>query len=357
MPHKPIIFVLFLFFSNVFSLSPTHLLSSQTFQKLEKEKKFKILCLDGGGVRGIISSRILQEIEEKTGKPISQLFDLIVGTSTGGLIAIALTIPDSRNTKIPKYSAKDMVALYLNQSQKIFSQSIFRKLTTGGGLWGAKYDRDGIDAVIQDICENTMLSATITPIAIVSYSLDLSSPHIWTTNAAKNNKLHDYKLFDIGGATSAAPTYFPPKIIQGNDSTTMYEADGGLYANNPETVGMVEALKYAPNLTPNDIIIVSIGTGVAKLETNADQLNDPGVIGWFLKANLMDIMFNANSEWAEIETKNFYTSTIRLQITLPENYGKMDNCTSENLEGLLNITNEYLDQNKSLIETLCNSLK
>jgi patatin-like phospholipase/acyl hydrolase len=87
-------------------------------------KMFRVLSIDGGGVRGIIPARILVEIEKRTNKPIAELFDFIVGNSTGGLIALGLTTPDANNK--PKYTAKNLLDLYLEDSKAIYSSSFLR---------------------------------------------------------------------------------------------------------------------------------------------------------------------------------------------------------------------------------------
>ena len=99
----------------------------------------KVLSIDGGGVKGVVTIRILQEIEKRTNKTISQLFDIVTGTSTGGFIASALITPGQDGK--PQYNAEYLMNLYLNELSNIFAPSISRKLLTGLGLWGSKYDR------------------------------------------------------------------------------------------------------------------------------------------------------------------------------------------------------------------------
>ena len=89
-------------------------------------KKFRILSIDGGGVRGIIPARILQAIEEKTGKPVSELFDLVIGNSTGGLIALGLLTPNEEGN--PKYKAADLVKFYKDKTPIIFESSWKRSI-------------------------------------------------------------------------------------------------------------------------------------------------------------------------------------------------------------------------------------
>ena len=112
------------------------------------QKQFVILSIDGGGVRGIVAARILHEIEKRTGKPIHQMVDLISGNSTGGIIALALVTPGVDGNA--RYSAMDLVALYQNRASEIFPRSYWHKIKTGVGLWGAKYDRAGLDKILEE---------------------------------------------------------------------------------------------------------------------------------------------------------------------------------------------------------------
>ncbi len=317
------------------------------------QKPFWILSIDGGGVRGIIPARVLQYIEEGTQKPIHELFDLIVGTSTGGLIALGLTC--SENSQTPKYSAKEIVNIYLRQASQIFSNSIFRKILTGNGLWGAKYDRTGYDLILKNMFGDFLLSQALCPVVIPTYSLIKSAPNIFTSRKTLESKV-DYFMRDIAGATSAAPTYFPPKQFTDTQGTIHIEADGGIFANNPETIGVTESFNLMPDLQRENIRIISIGTGSPKLAQTASKLTDAGMIGWVMKANLIDVMMDADSDWYEDEINILYSKAHRLQATLPENLGQLDNTTSENLNGLLQAAENYIEANKQLIDNIVTSL-
>ncbi|MBK8983022.1 MAG: patatin-like phospholipase family protein [Ignavibacteria bacterium] len=90
----------------------------------------KILTIDGGGIRGVLPARILHEIEKRTKKPIAELFDLIAGTSTGGILALCLTKPDSKGN--PRYKALDILKLYEEEGKKIFKKSPWKSTMSVG---------------------------------------------------------------------------------------------------------------------------------------------------------------------------------------------------------------------------------
>src|SRR4051812_13347677 len=114
-------------------------------RKASQPTSLKILVIDGGGVTDIIPARILKEIETRTGKRISELFNVGIGIGTGGLIILGLSVPNFGGSA--KYFAQELLDLYLKDSKKIFSTSILRKIVTGYGLWGAKYSRVNFDRI------------------------------------------------------------------------------------------------------------------------------------------------------------------------------------------------------------------
>ena len=112
-----------------------------------------------------------------------------------------------------KFTAADLVKFYQQNVKNIFRHSLGRKLTTGWGLWRPKYSRYNLDKLLQHVLGNTKLSQTLTPVMCTSYSLDRSLPHVWSSHRARQGIHDDYYLKDIAGASSAAPTYFAPKVI------------------------------------------------------------------------------------------------------------------------------------------------
>ncbi len=126
----------------------------------------KILSLDGGGIRGIITATILAEIEDRTKRPISSLFDLIAGTSTGGILALGLAMP---NNGKPRYSARDLVQLYEDKGGRIFSHSLCHEIRSLWGLREERYPSNGIEAVLDEYFGTARLSESLTNLIITSY--------------------------------------------------------------------------------------------------------------------------------------------------------------------------------------------
>jgi len=200
-----------------------------------EKKPFKILTIDGGGIKGLYSSKILEHLEDKYKCSISDYFDMICGTSTGGLIALALAL------KIP---AKDVSKFYEDHGKKIFP-----KRTKFGGiirqsLWRGKYNDKALRAALQSIFQEKKIADSQNLLCIPSYSLTDARPWVFKYDHREGKLDRDNKALcvDVALATSAAPTYFPLSEIDYYDKKQFI--DGGVWANNPTVVGVIEALTY-----------------------------------------------------------------------------------------------------------------
>jgi len=224
---------------------------------------YRVLIINGGGVRGIIPAKIINEIVKVADKPIHELFDCIIGTSIGGIIAAALTVKGEDNK--PLYNSDKIIKLFLEESEKIFPPNDHTK----SNIFSAKYSREGLETVLDNYLGNSTFTNTTIPVVMISYSLDLDGPRVWSSLKAEHSKNYDLLLKDGAGATSAAPTYFPPKITTKSASHTFHDIDGGIFANSPSFVGITEILNHHNkiykgkllNFDVNKFIVVSIGTG------------------------------------------------------------------------------------------------
>ena len=324
---------------------------------IETSKKFVILAIDGGGVRGIIPARILQEIELRTGKPIYKMIDLISGNSTGGIICLGLVKPPSVSNFGP-YSATELVNLYKHNSKNIFSKSVFWQIKTGKGILGAQYDRNSLDKLLDRYFQDSKFSNALRPAFVFSYSLDKREAHIWSSIVARTSDDHDFYMRDIAGATSAAPTYFTPKKFQNvKRSKNFVEVDGGIYTNNPTILTLANTIRDFPKLKSSDIILISLGTGKTSPSSSFSNLKSTGTWGWVVDANLIDIMLNLNEEITEWESNMLRLNKFyRLQVTIDEQQQPMDNVSEKNIDSLLKTTENYIKENTKTIDEICSIL-
>lgn len=201
-------------------------------------KEFKILSIDGGGIKGLYSARILQHFEEHFKCSISDYFDMICGTSTGGIIALGLSL------KIP---AADLVKFYEEKGPLIFPNrtwSCFIKWydTFRQTLWKGKFNDRKLKEVLEDVFGEKLIGDSNNLLCIPSYTITEARPWIFKYDHTILTRDNKTKYIDVALATSAAPTYFPVAEIANYDNKQFI--DGGVWANNPTLVGYIEALKY-----------------------------------------------------------------------------------------------------------------
>lgn len=149
--------------------------------------KFKILSIDGGGIRGIIPCIMLKFIEEQTGNPISSMFNVISGTSTGGIISLGLTKPDEYDRNM--YSAEKMLGLYLDHGKKIFpprEKDILSRIS--GALFDKPYDASGIESLLLEYFGDTKLKDALTSVLITTYEIGVGKPFYFSSRLAQNDE-------------------------------------------------------------------------------------------------------------------------------------------------------------------------
>ncbi|MCH7951059.1 MAG: patatin-like phospholipase family protein, partial [Candidatus Dadabacteria bacterium] len=201
------------------------------------QELIKVLSIDGGGVRGIIPSMVLAEIENKTGKRIAEMFDLMAGTSAGGIITLGLNVK-GQNGK-PKFSAKEISKFFTDDCPEVFKKSPWKKFTSGFGLLDEKYDHGPLVTVLKKYMEETNLKSCKTKTLISTYDILNRHPQFFKSWSPS---YENHKMREIARATSAAPTYFEPMElkVKNNDAVLV---DGGVFINNPAVSAYSEAIK------------------------------------------------------------------------------------------------------------------
>jgi hypothetical protein len=282
----------------------------------------RILSIDGGGIRGIIPIILLMEIERRTGKRIHEIFDLIVGTSTGGIIALMLTKPNP----VPLSS---MLQLYIGQKgKKIFQKRLFKV------PWSdVKFKSENIESVLQEVFEGYDISQCIKPTVITTYDTATASA---TFFASYNERFKNFKMWECARATSAAPTYFEPF-----EFNNMVCLDGGLFANNPALFGLVEAQKYYGKNEKFDI--VSLGTGSIMTPLSKRDLDKFNILTWATK--LFKFTSDGQSDTLDYVLDKTYSAEnnyFRFQCDLPDNLSDLDNVHDDNLEALVKLAEDNI---------------
>ncbi|XP_059637285.1 patatin-like protein 2 isoform X1 [Cornus florida] len=300
---------------------------------------------------------------------IADYFDVIAGTSTGGIVTAMLTTPNEENSR-PKFAAKDIKEFYLEHCPKIFPQESGRfahgtKIIKA--LSGPKYDGKYLHNIVREKLGNTRLHETLTNVVIPTFDIKRLQPTIFSSYQVKNNPCLDALLSDICISTSAAPTYLPAHNFKTSDSSGKVREfnliDGSVAANNPALVAMGEVTKEInrgnsdfTSINPDydRFIVVSLGTGTAKAEEkyDADEAAKWGVLGWLTSDGstpLVDVFTQASGDMVD-----FHISTVFQALRSEENYlriqddtlsgivSSVDIATKENLDDLVKVGEELL---------------
>lgn len=252
--------------------------------QLNDNGEFRILSIEGGGIRGIFPAQYLAEIEKETGEKINEYFDLIVGTSTGGIIALALGVG---------IEAKDIVEMYKDNAKKIFRPSHLNLKR----ILKRKYDNSGLEEVLKEKFGDKKMNDSKVMLCITSTEFNNAKPKVYKTE--HNNELYkdgEKELWKVAMATSAAPTYFSAAEVFENE----YNIDGGLWANNPSVIGIAEAIKN--NVKLENIKVLSIGTGKNIFKEKYKIAKKSSAITWNRK--IIDFILNAQAQSA-VETAKY----------------------------------------------------
>jgi patatin-like phospholipase/acyl hydrolase len=251
--------------------------------------KFRILCVDGGGIRGLIPALVIAELERRIQKRageqarVSDYFHMFAGTSTGGLVALSLTAPDPRHPRRPAVSGTDLARFYTEDGPVIFHRSLLQKIRTGWGWLGPKYSLAPLERAIERRLGTGRIEHALRELIVTSYDMTKRQPYFFKRWRAREAPESDRNrpIADAGLATSAAPTFFPSHEIDGRALV-----DGGVFAGNPAIVAIVEALKRITDdpgqLDQDDLLVVSIGTGLHEDGYRQEQVRKWGKLGWIL---------------------------------------------------------------------------
>ncbi|CAF3591109.1 unnamed protein product [Rotaria socialis] len=216
-----------------------------------KFEQFNVLSIDGVGIRGLIPAVWMSELERRTNLVSSSMFHMMAGTSTGAIVAAGLALPDKFDKKRPRYKATDIVELYTNHSNRVFSRAPLISYWCG---LGSKYTEEGRKSLFNEYFEDSRLSESLTDLIVTTVNSESNTTESFRRSFALEDSSKDYTFTDILMCTSAAPIYFPPYRL--NDSVYV---DGGLQAKNPA----MHAYGYACRQTSNrdNIFVLSLGTG------------------------------------------------------------------------------------------------
>lgn len=318
----------------------------------------KILSIDGGGIRGIIPALVLAEIEKRTRRPTARLFDLIAGTSTGGILALGLSIP--KTMPGPLYAASQLFQMFEREGAHIFSSRFLYRAAAFGNLRRAKYPAAGIEQVLLEYFGDSRLSDAATSVLITSYEIERSLPFFFRSAIARERSDYDFPAREVARATSAAPTYFEPmKLPTGTFIDHYTLIDGGVFANNPAACALVEARSTQPDAT--DFLIVSLGTGELTSCLPYERTKNWGAVRWAMP--VLEVVFDGGSRTVDYQLRQLLPGTsaeskryYRFQTTLDGHNHSLDNASPQNITALKALAYNLVERESANIDQLCDQL-
>ncbi len=280
----------------------------------------KILSIDGGGIKGVFPASFLADIEESTSKNISEYFDLIVGTSTGGIIALGLGMG---------MSARDILKFYENLGPDIFKGNRWIKALRQIGF--ARYSNQPIKAALESKFGNRRLGESKNRLVIPSVNLETGEVHVYkTSHHPRFERDLRERVVDVALATSAAPTYFP---THRSDAGTPL-IDGGIWANNPVGMAVVEAIGVLD--WPRDSLkVLSIGCTNSPLNIAAARTMALGLGYWTPKIVNLFMTTQSFSSHGTAQLLAGHANVIRINPSVPAHRFGLDVISEINsLKGL-----------------------
>jgi Patatin len=251
---------------------------------------FQILALSGGGYRGLFTAIILDELEQRAGRPLADCFDIVAGTSIGGILACGLVagVPAS----VIRQEFERLGDRVFDRHITILGRRLFPVPRTG--MFSARYSRTGLEAAVDGVLgdhSGQSLDATRPGLIVPAVSATSGEPFVFRTGMP-NDPHGAVSLRDVAFATSAAPTFFPEHAVLSNALI-----DGGVIANAPDVLALTQAMSVHGH-HPSEIRLLSIGTSGAATGEVFKPGRRSGIVGWMVARNLFGLTLAAQQSLA-----------------------------------------------------------
>ncbi|MCH1493227.1 MAG: patatin-like phospholipase family protein [Luminiphilus sp.] len=303
-----------------------------------------VLSIDGGGIRGIIPAMILHHIETATGRPAAELFDLMVGTSTGGILALGLAQPDVHSSHHSRYRARDLADLYAQRGSDIFSRSLWRRLRSVGGIFDESYPAGPLEGLLNEYFGDNRLGLCRCPTIVTAYDIE-DSQTVFIKSFKPEHR--DLSCSAAARATSAAPTFFEPARMQLHRQESAL-IDGGVFINSPVVSAYAEALKLFPG---DPITVISLGTGQLTRSIAGDKAARWGKAGWLMP--VLDCVFDGVARAADYQMNLFLGERYqRFQLDLNDASDALDDTSPANIAALFSAAADLIDGERSRLDNI-----
>ncbi len=309
----------------------------------------KVLCIDGGGIRGLIPALVLQEIERRTGRRIAELVDLVAGTSTGGILACGLTRPgpDGR----PRFSAQELAGIYVEEGPSIFRRSLLKRIFSVEGWVDERYEDDGLNAALARYLGDASLSDALADVLVTAYDIHDRFAFFFRSARARDDPTYDFPLVQVARATGAAPSYFEPAEATDVAGARTYPLiDGGVYAVNPSMCAYADVA--AAGRTGELELMLSLGTGSHTRAYTFEQTRWWGQLEW--ARPVLGMVFDGVADTIEFEATTLMGDRyVRLQTELCLASDDFDDASEPNLAALRTEAEQLIAASQAELDRVC----
>jgi patatin-like phospholipase/acyl hydrolase len=317
----------------------------------------RVLSIDGGGIRGIIPLKILEYIEQKTEKPIHQLFNVIGGTSTGGIIALGLNSSNPDTKKV--YTVKELMEFYTKDADQLFS---YKWGSFRGWLLSSYHAKNIENYLKKKFGDTTLLTELPTAedcdVTVYSYDVQHNEPFYFN-----NRDIDSGMVWQAARATSAAPTFFPAFNFEYKEKEPRVLIDGGVFINNPTLNLLLRARKIYPHIKQQSQLLVSLGTG--EFSPYKKPLKWSGKLGW--AGSIFGVTSMATSSEAHDQTNNLLEYLDPRVLHDEQEYEQryyrfqkpfekdvpMDGISNKQITRLVQLGNELVKEKEDELDRLC----
>lgn len=312
--------------------------ASRSKPKKPDPTHFRVLALDGGGIRGVITATWLANLEDKLKGRIRDHVDLIAGTSTGGILACAVA------KGIP---ASEVLNLYERRGREIFPGAPSRLWSRLGrtftqGPSAPKYTDAGLERVLRDVLGDARFGDIPKPVLIPTYNTLMRQALVFKNS--KDSHQH-IPIWQIAKATASAPTYFPATVMN-VEGVELPIVDGGVVANNPTACAVAEAIRMQGDAGTGkglgDLAVVSMGTGQTTRPIRINEALEWGALEWAVP--VIDVIMDGAADATEYIVSQLMprTNYERMQARLDEAFDDMDDASVTNVNALKAVAHDHL---------------
>jgi predicted acylesterase/phospholipase RssA len=242
-----------------------------------------VLSIDGGGVRGIIAARVLAELERRTQRRVSELFDLVAGTGSGGAIALALSTPGDDGAG-PRFGVSEIAEILRAEMPRIYWRRLRHRVRTLGGLIGPRYSGEELRSVLRTCFGDYRLDQATTPTLVTAYDVGAAKPFLfrsYPSDASGEQSTWNDLTWEAAYATWAMPTYFPPLRLSLPGQANSAEVErcivsGDVFASNPAACALADSQRLFPG---RKLLVISLGTARGAVESSGAYRGRRGSLG------------------------------------------------------------------------------